>query len=104
MVAAKHGLGINDLLANHRTEILRLASKHGANQVRVFGSVARSEATDISDIDFLVIWDVSRISAWGGAGLITDLEDLLGRSIDVVDESTLDPRIRSRVLTEAVPL
>jgi uncharacterized protein len=99
----KH-LGIADLLAAHREAILRLAEKHGAYNVRVFGSVARGEATDTSDVDFLVEWDYTRLSSWGGIGLYLELEELLGRKVDISTEETLHWRIREQVLEEAVPL
>lgn len=100
----KQKLGIADLLAEHRDDILRLAEKHGAYNVRVFGSVARGEATDTSDIDFLVNWHYERMSSWGGMGFYFDLEDLLGRKVDVVSENALHWRIKQHVLSEAVPL
>ncbi len=53
-------------LRGHRQEILRIAAKHGARNVRVFGSVARGEAHPESDVDLLVEWDLDRITAWGG--------------------------------------
>lgn len=95
---------VADLLAKHRDEILRLAEKHGAYNVRVFGSVARGEATNTSDIDLLVEWDYHRMSSWGGMGLNFDLEDLLGRKVDIVTEKTLHQSIRDQVLAEAVKL
>jgi len=100
----KRGLGINDLLADKREAILRLAEKHGATNVRVFGSVARGEATPDSDVDFLVDWDMERISSWGGVGFNLDLEELLGRKVDVGTIAGLKPRIRERVLKDVVPL
>jgi hypothetical protein len=93
-----------DLLAAHRDEILRLAEQHGASNVRVFGSVVRGEATDESDIDLLVTWHYERISSWGGVGLSLDLEEMLGRKVDVVSDDGLHWYIRDRVLNEAVPL
>jgi len=68
----KKGLGIADLLLPKLEEILRIAAQHGASNVRVFGSVARGEATDESDIDLLVDQDWTRLSAWGGMQLIID--------------------------------
>jgi len=104
MALQKHGLGIDDLLAGKREEILHLAAKHGAFNVRVFGSVARGEATADSDVDFLVDWDYARISAWGGAGLFEELEALLGRPVDIATEQQLRPTMRARILRESVPL
>jgi predicted nucleotidyltransferase len=98
------GLGIEDLIGDRRDEVLRLADKHGAFHVRVFGSVARGEAGPDSDIDFLVEWDMTRISSWGGVGLDIELRELLGRDVDVVSEEDLHWYIRDRVLKEAVPL
>jgi predicted nucleotidyltransferase len=100
----KRRLGIPDLLADRREEILKLAERHGAYNVRVFGSVVRGEANDDSDIDFLVDWDYERISAWGGAGLMIELEALLGRRVDLVSSKALHPLLRDRILREAVPL
>lgn len=97
-------LSIEDLLADQREAILRLADKHGAENVRVFGSVARGEAGPDSDIDFLVDWNLDRISSWGGTGFILELEQLLGRKVDVVSVEELHRVIRRRVLREAVPL
>ncbi|MBZ0287227.1 MAG: nucleotidyltransferase family protein [Anaerolineae bacterium] len=103
-MSAQKGLGINDLLSAKRDQILQLAREHGASNVRVFGSVARGEATADSDVDFLVEWDYSQISPWGGVGLILDLEDLLQRHVDISTPDTLHPRIKNRVLREAVLL
>jgi predicted nucleotidyltransferase len=72
--------------------------------VRVFGSVARSEATEESDVDFLIDYDLTRISSWFPVGLIQDLEALLGRKVDVATVDMLKERIRDRVLAEAVVL
>jgi predicted nucleotidyltransferase len=83
-----------------REEIRRTAARHGARNVRVFGSVVRGEATPESDIDFLVATE-SRTSAWFPAGLILDLEELLDRRVEVVTEKGLNPLIRERVLKEA---
>lgn len=98
------GLGIQDLLAPKRTQILAIAEQHGAFNVQVFGSVARGEATIDSDVDFLIDYDRSKRSAWFPAGLIIDLQDLLGRSVDVATVDMLKERIRDRVLEDAVIL
>jgi predicted nucleotidyltransferase len=100
----KTALGIADIIGDKREQILRLAAEHGARNVRVFGSVARGEATAESDVDLLVDQDWTRLSSWGGMGLVVALEELLGRKVDVATEEELKPRIRTRVLDEAVPL
>ena len=96
-------MGINELLREKREDILRLAQKHGARNIRVFGSIARGEADEISDIDFLVDMERGR-SLLDMGGLLMDLRDLLGRDVDVVSVGGLKPRIREQVLMEAVSL
>jgi predicted nucleotidyltransferase len=93
----------NSLLDSKRREILAIAASHGARNLRVFGSVARGDATPGSDIDFLVDLEPGR-SLLDLGGLLMDLQVLLGRSVDVVTEKGLRHRIRDRVLKEAVPL
>ncbi|MDB9516647.1 nucleotidyltransferase family protein [Roseofilum reptotaenium CS-1145] len=95
---------LKDLLQEKREQILELAEKHGAFNVRVFGSVARGEETEESDIDFLIDYDLERISSWFPVGLIHDLQDLLGCKIDVVTESGLKPRVRDNVLQDCIQL
>lgn len=92
-----------DILREKREEILRIAEKHGARNVRVFGSVAKGEATPTSDIDLLVD-AVEETSPWFPAGLIAELEDLLGRQVDVVTADSLYWLLRRRILKEARPL
>ena len=96
-------MDLNNLLKSRREEILSIAAKHGARNVRVFGSVARGEDDDKSDIDLLVEFDSGR-SLLDHAGLWLELQDLLGCKVDVVSERGIKPRIRERVLREAVPL
>ena len=96
-------MDINALLQNKREEILCIAAQHGARNVRVFGSVARGEAGPESDVDFLVELEPGR-SLLDHAALLLDLEQLLGRKVDVATERSLKERIRVRVLREAVPL
>jgi predicted nucleotidyltransferase len=98
------GLGISDLLQDQREAIVEIADKHGAYNVRVFGSVARGEATADSDIDLLIDYDLERITPWFPAGLMLDLEKLLNRKVDVVSEKSLHYFLRDRILQEAVPL
>ena len=90
-------------LQAQRDEILKLAEKHGARNVRIFGSVVRGEETTDSDIDLLV--DLGEtLSPWFPTGLIHDLESLLGCKVDVVTERSLHYYIRDKVLEEAQPL
>jgi len=86
-----------------RGEILQLAARRGARNVRLFGSVARGEAGLDSDVDFLVDLEPGR-SLLDLGGLLMDLQKLLGRKVDVVTETGLRPRLRPRVLREARPL
>src|SRR5881397_2222723 len=94
---------LDELLGTQREEILRLAASHGARDIRVFGSVARGEADEKSDVDFLVEMEPGR-SLLDMGGMLMDLQELLGREVDVVTEKGLKPRIRDRVIAEAVPL
>ena len=94
---------IQELLKAKRNEILALTTKHGATKVRLIGSVARREETQESDIDFLVEMESGR-SLIDHAALILDLEALLGRKVDIASDRGLRPRVRERVLKEAVPL
>jgi len=96
-------MSIEELLGSKREEILGLAAKHGAHNVRVFGSVVRGEAGPDSDIDFLIDLEAGR-SLLEHAALLLELEDLLGCKVDVVTERGLRPRVRERVLSEAQPL
>lgn len=97
-------LGLDELTTHYRLQILAIAAKHGAYNVRVFGSVARNEAREDSDIDFLVDYDPARRSPWFPMGLIDDLEALLERKIDVATPAMLKERIKQQVLKEAIPL
>ncbi len=90
-------------LKDKRNEILQIAARYGARNVRVFGSVARGEAGPESDIDFLVELEPGR-SLFDLGGLLIELQKLLACKVDVVTENGLRERIRSRVLREAVPL
>jgi predicted nucleotidyltransferase len=94
---------VADVLQEHREQIIELAAKHGATDIRVFGSAARGEADELSDIDFLVRMMPGR-SLFDLGALLMDLQDLLGRRVDVVTERGLRPRTRERVLRDAVPV
>jgi predicted nucleotidyltransferase len=92
-----------ELLQNKRDDIRRIAIKHGAYNLRVFGSVARGEAKPESDID-LLIEKGPTTSSWFPAGLVLELEEMLGRRVEIVTEKALNPDLRDRVLSEAIPL
>ena len=96
-------LGIPEVLAPHRSEVLAAARTRGFSHVRVFGSVRRGEATKSSDVDLLVDRSPSA-SLLDRAALISDLEKLLHRKVDVVPVVALHWLIRPQVLFEAVPL
>jgi len=96
-------MAFRQILEEKRNDILNIAAKHGAYNVRVFGSVARGEDRPDSDVDLLV--DVgTATSSWFPAGLILDLEQILGRQVEIVTEKGLNPHLREHVLREAVPL
>jgi predicted nucleotidyltransferase len=92
-----------ETLSEYRDAILAIASRYGAQNVRVFGSVARGDADDASDIDFLVDLPAGK-SLLDLGGLVVELGELLGRPVDVVTPRGLKERIRDRVLAEAVSL
>lgn len=96
-------MGAKDIIESRREDILRIAAKYGAVNVRVFGSVARGEAAPESDVDFLIQFEPGR-SLLDHVALLQDLEDILSLKVDVVNEKALHHRIRGRILREAVPL
>lgn len=96
-------MDITTLLQTKREEILRITARHGATNIRVFGSVARGEAGPDSDVDFLVELEPGR-SLLDHVALLQDLEDLLGCKVDLVEPEGLHWYIRDRVLQEAMPL
>ena len=94
---------LDELRASKRDAILSIAAKHGVTSIRVFGSFARGQAREDSDLDLLIERGPRRSPFFPG-GLLADLEDELGRKVEVVEESGLHWLIRDRVLKEAVPL
>jgi len=94
---------VDELLQEKREEILRIAARRGAYNVRIFGSAVRGEAGPDSDVDFLVELEPGR-SLFDLGGLLMDLQSLLGREVDVVTEAGLHWYIRDQVLAEAKPL
>ena len=96
-------MGIPEVVAQKRNDILRIAARHGVRQIRLFGSVARGEAGPTSDVDFLI--DVGpHHSPFFPGGLVADLEALLGRHVDVVEPDGLYTPLKAAILREAVPL
>ena len=93
----------SELLKNHRDDILTLAAKAGASNVRVFGSATSRDDSEESDLDLLVDWG-PQTSLFDVGGLITDLQELLGKRVDVISPEQLHPRFRPRVLAQARPV
>jgi hypothetical protein len=94
---------LEELRHSKRDEILRIATKHGARNVRVFGSLARGENSPSSDIDLLVDKDPDR-SLMDLGGLLMDLQAMLDTRVDVATEKMLRPKVRERAMRDAVPL
>ena len=92
-----------EFILDRRRTILEIAGRHGARNVRIFGSVVRGQETVQSDVDFLVTMDQGR-SLIDHAALMQELEEILGCRVDVVSERALHRHIRDRVLGEAIPL
>ncbi len=94
---------LNDLLREKREDILRLAKEYGAYNVRIFGSIARGEADEKSDIDLLVDMEEGR-TLFDLGGLLMDLQEMLHCKVDVATEKILRDRIKERVLKDAIPI
>ncbi len=94
---------LDDLRRQKRAAILAIAARHGVKNIRVFGSFARGEARGDSDLDLLIDAG-SQTTSWFPGGLLADLEDELGRRVDLAEEQGLHPLIRNQVLGEAIPL
>lgn len=90
-------------LNRHREAILEIARRYGAHDIRIFGSVARGDATEDSDVDFIVKFEHGR-SLFDQGGLLMDLQDLLGVKVDIISEDGIRPRWREYLKQEAVPL
>jgi uncharacterized protein len=87
-----------------RSQILDIARRYGITRVSVFGSRARGDFSIHSDIDFLIEVDCRPTAPWFPGGLVAELEQLLGKRVDIVEVGSLNPRIRDNVLREAHPL
>jgi len=96
-------MAIDGVVRGKREEILRIARKHGVARIQVFGSFARGEADENSDLDLLIEVE-GPTPPWFPGGLVADLEALLGRRVEVIEPDALQEAIRARVLQEAVPL
>ena len=96
-------MGISEVISNQKEQVLALAAKYGASNVRIFGSVALGTADADSDIDFLVDMEKGR-SLFDLGGLLMELQELLGRKVDVVTENGLHWYIKEKVLSEAKPI
>ncbi len=91
------------ILRSRRSEILALATKHGASNVRLFGSVARGEDREDGDVDFLV--DMQETSSlFDLIGLQQDMERVIGRKVDVLTPNGINRYLKDRILGEATPL
>jgi predicted nucleotidyltransferase len=88
---------------DHRDAILEIARRYGAHDIRIFGSVARGDATESSDLDLIVRFEPGR-SLFDHGGFLMDLRDLLGVKVDVISEGGLRDRFREHVMKEAIPL
>jgi uncharacterized protein len=94
---------IEELRRTKREEIIRVATKHGASNIRIFGSLARGESSPASDIDILVDLEPNR-SLMDLGGLLMDLQSLLHVRVDVATERMLRPKVREKALRDAIPL
>ena len=96
-------MAIDRILVEKREEILRIAAKHGVGRIRVFGSAARGESRLESDLDLLV--EVTGpTTPWFPGGLVAELEEFLGRRVDVVEPDAIRETLRRQILQDAVPL
>jgi hypothetical protein len=92
-----------ETLRQKREEILAIGCRYGAHDIRIFGSVARGDAGESSDLDLIVRFDPDR-SLFDHGGLLMDLQELLGVKVDVISEAGMRERFRDHVLKEAIPL
>ncbi|MGD0625697.1 MAG: nucleotidyltransferase family protein [Thermodesulfobacteriota bacterium] len=96
-------MAIDKILIEKREDILRIAAKHGVSRIRVFGSAARGESRSESDLDFLV--EVTGpTTPWFPGGLVAELEEFLGRRVDIVEPDGIRESLRREILQDAVPL
>ena len=96
-------MSLQQIIQEKRQDILHIAASHGAFDIRIFGSAARGDDGECSDVDFLIKLEKDR-SLLDHAAMVVDLEDLLNRKVDVITESGIKERLKKRILSEAVPL
>lgn len=96
-------MGFDQVIQEKSEDIKKIAEMHGAKNLRIFGSIAKGEESQESDIDFLVDTE-EETSSWFPAGLILDLEKILGRRVEVVTENGLNHLLRDQILKEAKPI
>jgi uncharacterized protein len=94
---------MHPLIESHRTQLRSLANRYGLSSIRVFGSMARDDASNLSDVDFLVEGS-GPLSGFSLGALLMDAQDLLGRKVDIVTVNSLHPLMRDRVLRESLPI
>jgi predicted nucleotidyltransferase len=94
---------MHPLIQAHREELLALARRRGLTRLRVFGSMARGDADESSDVDLLVALP-PKVSGLALGGLLMDVRELLGRRVDVVTEASLPPGMRESVMASAIEL
>jgi uncharacterized protein len=99
----KADMNLTQLLQQKRRQVLEIAQGHGARNVRIFGSVARGEATETSDLDLLIEMAPER-TLLDVMAIKQDLEEFLGCKVDVATEAAISPYLRDKVLQEAVHL
>lgn len=94
---------MHPLLETHRNELRSMALQYGLRSIRVFGSMARNDASSTSDVDLLVE-SKEPISGFSLGAMLMDAQDLLGRKVDIVTMQALHPLMRDRVMRESVLL
>ncbi|MCC7528477.1 MAG: nucleotidyltransferase domain-containing protein [Candidatus Melainabacteria bacterium] len=101
-------MNLNERIAEKREQILKVAEKYGANNVRVFGSVARGDSGEKSDIDFLIQLDSSKLEGMRYFSVLEDMKEelelLLNCRVDIVEEKSLREKFKAEVLAEAIAL
>lgn len=90
-------------LRSFKPQILAIAAEHGVGNIRVFGSVARGEADEASDVDLLVTVERPSVG-WKFYSIEPALGDLLGCEVDVITDKSIHPLLKERILSEATPL